>query len=55
VRPWAGRAPIRAAFTAQRPAQQARDAEWTKAADPSPNALHWLNDYDAGVMETVAV
>jgi salicylate hydroxylase len=36
------------------PAQQARDAEWGRAADRSPDALRWLYDYDAGVMETVA-
>ena len=36
------------------PAQEARDAEWAKAADRSPDALRWLYDYDAGVVETVA-
>jgi 2-polyprenyl-6-methoxyphenol hydroxylase-like FAD-dependent oxidoreductase len=28
------------------PAQEARDAEWAKAADRSPDALRWLYDYD---------
>ena len=37
------------------PAQQARDAEWGRAADRSPDALRWLYDYDAGTVETVAV
>jgi hypothetical protein len=35
------------------PAQEARDAEWAKAADRSPDALRWLYDYDAGVVEPV--
>ena len=30
------------------PAQQARDAEWAKAADRSPDALRWLYDFDPG-------
>jgi salicylate hydroxylase len=33
------------------PAQQARDAEWAKAADRSPDALRWLYDFDAAVIE----
>jgi salicylate hydroxylase len=33
------------------PAQEARDAEWAKAADRSPDALRWLYDYDAGLVE----
>ena len=37
------------------PAQKARDAEWGRAADRSPDALRWLYDYDAGTVETVAV
>jgi salicylate hydroxylase len=28
------------------PAQQARDAEWARAADRSPDALRWLYDFD---------
>src|SRR5262249_24189295 len=28
------------------PAQQARDAEWGRAADRSPDALRWLYEYD---------
>ena len=35
------------------PAQEARDAEWAKAADRSPDALRWLYDYDAGTVEPV--
>ncbi len=30
------------------PAQRARDADWAKAADRSPDALRWLYDFDAG-------
>jgi salicylate hydroxylase len=30
------------------PAQEARDAEWARAADRSPEALRWLYAYDAG-------
>jgi hypothetical protein len=30
------------------PAQQARDAEWAKAGDRSPDALRWLYGFDAG-------
>jgi salicylate hydroxylase len=29
------------------PAQEARDAEWTRAGDRSPEALRWLYDFDA--------
>jgi salicylate hydroxylase len=36
------------------PAQQARDAEWAKAVDRSPDALRWLYDYDAGAAEIEA-
>src|SRR6516165_10095413 len=36
------------------PAQQARDAEWARAADRSPDALRWLYEFDAGAVETVA-
>ena len=32
------------------PAQQARDAEWARAADRSPDALRWLYAYDAGAV-----
>jgi hypothetical protein len=28
------------------PAQQARDAEWAKAGDRSPDALRWLYKHD---------
>ena len=34
------------------PAQEARDAEWAKAADRSPDALRWLYDFDAAVVGT---
>jgi salicylate hydroxylase len=30
------------------PAQAARDAEWVKAADRSPDALRWLYEFDPG-------
>jgi salicylate hydroxylase len=30
------------------PEQEARDAEWARAADRSPEALRWLYDFDAG-------
>jgi salicylate hydroxylase len=33
------------------PVQEARDAEWAKAADRSPDALRWLYEYDAGAAE----
>jgi 2-polyprenyl-6-methoxyphenol hydroxylase-like FAD-dependent oxidoreductase len=36
------------------PAQQARDAEWARAGDRSPDALRWLYTFDAGVVEPVA-
>jgi salicylate hydroxylase len=36
------------------PAQQARDAEWARAADRSPDALRWLYEFDAGAVEAVA-
>lgn len=32
------------------PAQEARDAEWAKAADRSPDALRWLYDFDAAIV-----
>ena len=32
------------------PAQQARDAEWARAGDRSPEALRWLYDFDAGAL-----
>jgi salicylate hydroxylase len=34
------------------PGQEARDAEWAKAADRSPDALRWLYDFDAAVVGT---
>jgi salicylate hydroxylase len=36
------------------PAQEARDTEWAKAADRSPDALRWLYEFDAGRVEPVA-
>jgi salicylate hydroxylase len=33
------------------PAQEARDAEWGKAGDRSPDALRWLYDFDPAVLE----
>jgi salicylate hydroxylase len=36
------------------PAQEARDAEWGRAADRSPDALRWLYEFDAGAVETAA-
>jgi len=36
------------------PVQEARDAEWAKAADRSPNALRWLYEFDADAVEPVA-
>jgi salicylate hydroxylase len=35
------------------PAQQARDLEWAKAGDRSPDALRWLYDFDAGAVEAM--
>jgi salicylate hydroxylase len=32
-------------------AQRARDAEWAKAGDRSPDALRWLYQFDAGAVE----
>jgi 2-polyprenyl-6-methoxyphenol hydroxylase-like FAD-dependent oxidoreductase len=29
------------------PAQEARDAEWARAGDRSPDALRWLYEFDA--------
>jgi 2-polyprenyl-6-methoxyphenol hydroxylase-like FAD-dependent oxidoreductase len=37
------------------PAQEARDAEWSRAADRSPDALRWLYQFDAGVIEPAAL
>jgi salicylate hydroxylase len=34
------------------PAQEARDAEWAKAADRSPDTLRWLYEFDAAVVGT---
>ena len=36
------------------PAQEARDAEWARAADRSPDALRWLYAFDAGAAEPVS-
>jgi len=36
------------------PVQEARDAEWAKAADRSPNALRWLYEFDADAVEPAA-
>jgi salicylate hydroxylase len=36
------------------PAQQARDAEWARAADRSPDALRWLYEFDAGAVAAAA-
>jgi salicylate hydroxylase len=36
------------------PAQQARDAEWGRTADRSPDALRWLYDFDPGAVAPVA-
>ena len=33
------------------PAQEARDAEWARAGDRSPDALRWLYDFDPAVLE----
>jgi salicylate hydroxylase len=33
------------------PAQQARDAEWTRAGDRAPNALRWLYAHDPSALE----
>src|SRR5207249_3075840 len=33
------------------PAQQARDAEWARAADRSPDALRWLYQHDPAALE----
>src|SRR5271170_7186573 len=35
------------------PAQQARDAEWARATDRSPDTLRWLYDFDATAVENV--
>ncbi len=34
------------------PAQEARDAEWAKAADRSPDTLRWLYDFDTAAVGT---
>jgi hypothetical protein len=31
--------------------QQARDAEWARAGDRSPDALRWLYDFHASELE----
>lgn len=35
------------------PAQEARDAEWARAVDRSPDALRWLYEFDAGALEAI--
>ena len=37
------------------PEQQARDAEWARAGDRSPDALRWLYRHDPAALETVPV
>ena len=32
------------------PAQEARDAEWARAGDRSPEALRWLYEFDAAML-----
>src|SRR5439155_25775013 len=34
------------------PGQQARDAEWARAGDRSPDALRWLYEHDPAALET---
>ncbi len=34
------------------PGQEARDAEWARAGDRSPDALRWLYEFDAGAIES---
>ena len=34
------------------PEQEARDAEWARAGDRSPEALRWLYEFDASAIET---
>ena len=36
------------------PEQEARDAEWARAADRSPEALRWLFDHDPAAIDMVA-
>jgi salicylate hydroxylase len=36
------------------PAQEARDAEWARAADRSPDALRWLYAFDASAVEPIS-
>jgi 2-polyprenyl-6-methoxyphenol hydroxylase-like FAD-dependent oxidoreductase len=35
------------------PEQEGRDAEWARAADRSPEALHWLFEHDPAAIDTV--
>jgi salicylate hydroxylase len=37
------------------PAQEARDAEWARAGDRSPDALRWLYEFNAGAVEPASV
>jgi salicylate hydroxylase len=32
------------------PAQEARDAEWARTGDRSPESLRWLYDFDTGAL-----
>ena len=36
-------------------AQQARDAEWAKGGDRSPDALRWLYEFDPAALEPMPV
>ena len=36
------------------PGQEARDSEWAKAADRSPDTLRWLYDFDAAIAGTAS-
>jgi salicylate hydroxylase len=37
------------------PEQEARDAEWARATDRSPDALRWLYEYDPAALEEPAI
>jgi salicylate hydroxylase len=37
------------------PAQQARDAEWSRAADRSPDALCWLYAHDPAALAAAGI
>jgi salicylate hydroxylase len=36
------------------PTQEARDAEWSRAGDRSPDALRWLYEHDPAALEPTA-